>query len=132
MHSALYEIFIIVNEIFRYILPILLIAVYTGIIFLEQDGSHRHVNSFLFLIPFTFALNLLSMVAGYYVPALFGLNKKNKVTIAVEVGLQNSALAIFVAGTLLNNYNMALVAVVYGSFSFFSSWLFGYVAKRYL
>ncbi|MBL7112822.1 MAG: bile acid:sodium symporter family protein [Bacteroidales bacterium] len=120
------------EEPFRYILPILLIAVYAGIIFLEQDGSRRHVNSFLFLIPFTFALNLLSMLAGYYVPALFGLNKKNKVTIAVEVGLQNSALAIFVAGTLLNNYNMALVAVVYGSFSFFSSWLFGYVAKRYL
>jgi len=33
---------------------------------------------------------------------------------------------------LLNNYKMALVAVVYGSFSFFTTWLFGYLAKKYL
>ena len=78
------------------------------------------------------ALNIFSMVAGYYIPTLFGLEKKNKVTITVEIGLQNSTLAIFIAGTLLNNNDMALVAVVYGSFSFFTTWLFGYIAKRYL
>ncbi len=116
----------------RYILPVLLLAVYAGVIFLEQDGSSRDIESFMFLIPFTLGLNILSMFAGFYFSGWFGLSNINKVTIAVEVGLQNSALAILVAGSLLNNYNMALVAVVYGSFSFFSTWLFGYIAKRYL
>jgi len=46
------------------------------------------------------------------------------------VGLQNSALAIFVAATLLKNNDMALVPVVYGSFSFFSTLLFGWSVKR--
>jgi len=119
----------ILNEPLRYILPILLLTVYAGIIFLEPDGTERNFfDAFFFLIPFTFALNLLSMFAGYYIPSLFGLEKKNKVTITIEVGLQNSTLAIFVALNFLNNYDMAQVAIVYGSFSFFTTWLFGYVA----
>ena len=120
------------NDPLRYILPILLFAVYAGIIFSEEDGTQRDFSTFLFLVPYTFALNILSMVAGYYIPTLFGLEKRNKITITVEIGLQNSTLAIFIAGTLLNNYDMALVAVVYGSFSFFTTWLFGYIAKRFL
>ncbi len=72
------------------------------------------------------------MLAGYFVPALFNVNKQNKFTIAVEVGLQNSTLAIFVAGSLLDNYAIAMVPVVYGSFSFFSTWGLGYFARKYL
>ena len=120
------------NEPLRYILPILLLAVYTGVIFLKEDDSQSSLHTFLYLIPFTFALNLFSMIAGYYIPALFNLEKRNKVTITIEVGLQNSTLAIVVANTFLKNNDMALVAVVYGSFSFFTTWLFGYIAKRYL
>ncbi|MCK4745739.1 MAG: hypothetical protein KAT15_01830, partial [Bacteroidales bacterium] len=77
-------------------------------------------------------LNVLAMVAGFYVPSLFGINKTNQVTIAVEVGLQNSTLAIFVAASLLGNFTIAMVAVVYGSFSFFTTWAFGYLARKHL
>ncbi len=115
----------------RFILPVLLLTVYAGVMFIEKGGSGSDLHKFLYLIPFTLALNLLSMFSGYYVPRLFKLSKRNQFTIAVEVGLQNSSLAIFVAGTLLSNYNMALVAVVYGSFSFFTTWLFGYLAREY-
>jgi len=120
------------NEPLRYILPILMLLVYAGIIFLEEDGSQRDFSTFFYLLPFALALNLLSMVAGYYIPTIFGLAKNNKITITVEIGLQNSTLAIFIASTLLKNNDMALVAVVYGSFSFFTTWLFGYFAKKYL
>ncbi len=116
----------------RIILPILLLAVYSGVIFMEQGNGQTDFVRFIYLVPFTLALNFLSMVAGYYVPGMFRITKRNRYTIAVEVGLQNSTLAIFVAGTLLNNYSMALVAVVYGSFSFFTTWLFGWLAKKYL
>ena len=119
----------------RVILPVLLLVVYTGVIFLEEGeggSSNRDPANFLHLIPYTLGLNVMAMTVGYYVPRLFRLSKRNSYTIAVEVGLQNSALAIFVAGTLLDNYSMALVAVVYGSFSFFTTWLFGYLVKEYL
>ena len=63
-----------------------------------------------------------------------GLILRDQATIAVDVGLQNSSLAIYVALTLplLNNFTIATVAVVYGSFSFFTTWGFGYFAKKYL
>ena len=116
----------------RIILPLLLLLIYAGVIFLEGEASRVEAGRFIYLIPYTLALNVLTTITGYYLPRLFALSKRNSYTIAVGAGLQNSALAIFVAGTLLDNYKMALVAVVYGSFSFFTTWLFGFLAKKYL
>jgi BASS family bile acid:Na+ symporter len=116
----------------RYILPVLLFIVYAGVIFYEKGESGLELSKYLYILPFAATLNVLSTFAGYYLPGPFGLSKRDRFTIAIEVGLQNSTLGIFVASTLLNNYKMALVAVVYGSFSFFTTWLFGYLAKKYL
>ena len=116
----------------RYILPALLFFVYAGVIFYDKGEDVLAVSKYVNLLPYAVALNVLSTFAGFYVPGIFLLSKRDRFTIAIEVGLQNSTLGIFVASTLLNNYKMALVAVVYGSFSFFTTWLFGYLAKKYL
>ena len=117
----------------RYILPVLLFMVYGGVLLFESNSGINLVwGEFLFILPLALALNVLAMVLGYFVPGIFNLNKQNKFTIAVEVGLQNSTLAIFVAGNLLDNYAIAMVPVVYGSFSFFTTWGLGYLAKKYL
>lgn len=116
----------------RYILPVLLFMVYGGVLFIERGEGAIDLPMFLRILPYTLALNVLAYISGLYVPRLFGLNKRNQFTIAVEVGLQNSTLAIFVATRLLDNYTMALVAVVYGSFSFFTTWAFGYLSRRFL
>jgi len=115
----------------RYILPVLLLLVYSGVLFLEHNGRNVEGNLFFKLVPYAMALNFLSIMAGFFFPSIFGISKRNRYTIAVEVGLQNSTLAIFVASTLLNNNLIALVPVVYGSFSFFTTWGLGYLAKRY-
>jgi BASS family bile acid:Na+ symporter len=117
----------------RYILPILLLLVYSGVLFLEKGGGQQiTIGDFLRILPYTLILNVLAMLAGLYLPRLAGLKRINRVTIAVEVGLQNSTLAIYVAGSLIGNYTIATVAVVYGSFSFFTAWAFGYLSKKYL
>jgi BASS family bile acid:Na+ symporter len=116
----------------RIILPLLLLAVYAGVVFLEGNGDTGRDTHFFMLIPYAFMLNIFSMTAGLLVPRAFRLTKQNQYTIAVEVGLQNSTLAIFVASTLLGSQEMALVAVVYGSFSFFTTMLFGYLARIWL
>jgi BASS family bile acid:Na+ symporter len=120
------------EEPLRYILPLLLLLVYSGVLFLERGNGQITINDFFRILPFTLALNILAMLAGLYVPKPIGINKLNRVTIAIEVGLQNSTLAIFVAGHLLGNYTIAMVAVVYGSFSFFTTWGFGYLSRKYL
>lgn len=114
----------------RVVLPILLLLVYAGVIFIDQGTSAGTRSDFIRIFPYTLLLNILAMVSGFLVARILRLRVINQFTISIEVGLQNSALAIFVAATLLNNNDMALVPVVYGSFSFFSTLLFGWSVKK--
>jgi BASS family bile acid:Na+ symporter len=114
----------------RVILPLLLLLVYAGVILIDQGTGEATRIDFLRIFPFALLLNILAMVSGFLVARVFRLRVINQFTISIEVGLQNSALAIFVAATLLESNDMALVPVVYGSFSFFSTLLFGWSVKK--
>jgi BASS family bile acid:Na+ symporter len=114
----------------RIILPVLLGLIYAGVIFIDRGTETATVSDFKGVFPYTFMLNMAAMLAGLLVAVALRLVKVNQYTITIEVGLQNSALAIFVAANLLNSHKMALVPVVYGSFSFFSTLLFGWVVKK--
>jgi len=114
----------------RIILPLLLFIVYSGVIFIDQGAESASWSDFFKIFPYAMLLNATAMVAGLLIARLIRLNVKNQYTISIEVGLQNSALAIFVAATLLQSHSMALVPVVYGSFTFFSTLLFGWMVKK--
>jgi len=64
---------------------------------------------------------------------LFKLKKNDLITLPIEVGIQNSSLAITLAisTTFLNNPLMSVPATVYGLFTFFSALLFGYLTKKW-
>ena len=114
----------------RVVLPLLLMVIYAGVIFIDQGTGERTRSDFIEIFPHALMLNILAMVSGFLVARIFRLRVMNQFTISIEVGLQNSALAIFVAATLLDSNEMALVPVVYGSFSFFSTLLFGWSVKK--
>ncbi|MEN8202706.1 MAG: bile acid:sodium symporter family protein [Bacteroidota bacterium] len=114
----------------RIILPVLLLVVYSGVIFIDQGSESATWANFFEIFPYAILLNATAMGAGLMIARLVRLNIKNQYTISIEVGLQNSALAIFVAATLLQSPSMALVPVVYGSFTFFTTLLFGWMVKR--
>jgi BASS family bile acid:Na+ symporter len=109
---------------------LLLLIVYTGVIFIDQGAEEATRRDFISLFPSTLSLNFAAMLSGWLIANLVRLGRRNQFTIAIEVGLQNSALAIFVASSLLKNQSMALVAVVYGSFTFFTTLLFGWIIKK--
>jgi BASS family bile acid:Na+ symporter len=52
-------------------------------------------------------------------------------TIGVEVALQNTTLALLVAGTLIQSNDMVKPALVYALFSFWTALLYGVVVKKY-
>lgn len=114
----------------RIILPVLLFLIYAGVIFIDQGTSSATVRDFIQIFPYALLLNMASMSAGLLVGRALRLKSINQFTITIEVGLQNSALAIFVASTQLDNPSMALVPVVYGSFTFFSTLFFGWLVKK--
>jgi len=114
----------------KYILPGLLALIYAGVIFIDGRGETATLRDSLDIFPHALGLHLSAMLAGLLISRLMGLNVRDRMTISIEVGLQNSALAIFVASSLLKSHAMALVPVVYGSFSFFTTLLFGYLVGR--
>lgn len=114
----------------RFILPLLLLLVYSGVIFIDQGTEAATISDFIRIFPYTLLLNFTAMVTGLLIAIALRLKNINQFTISIEVGLQNSALAIFVAANLLNSQTMALVPVVYGSFTFFSTLLFAWVVKK--
>ena len=93
-------------------------------------GSHTEVS-----LPI---LNMVWEVAKIIIiPALLGLFLKTfklsgvqATTISIEVGLQNTALAILVAGTLIGNTDMTKPALVYAIFSFFTTFIFALITIR--
>jgi bile acid:Na+ symporter, BASS family len=63
--------------------------------------------------PAFILLNIAALVIGYYVAKLAGINQVQSTTISIEMGLQNSTLAITVALTILNNNEMAVIPGLY-------------------
>ena len=114
----------------RVVLPLLILLIYVGVIFIDQRTGPDNSSAFIKIFQYTLMLNILAMVSGFLVARVLRLRVINQFTISIEVGLQNSALAILVATTLLKNNDMALVPMVYGSFSFFSTLLFGWSVKK--
>lgn len=115
----------------RYIMTILLFSVFAALIVFEERQSGQGISQYVYLFPYAIALNVAAMLAGYFFARRMELDNRNNYTISIQVGLQNSALAIYVASSLLQHREMAMVAVVYSSFTFFSTLLFGYLAKRF-
>jgi BASS family bile acid:Na+ symporter len=114
----------------KIVLPVILFAVFIVIIFFDKGEKNTHISEYLFLIPWAIALNFISMSAVYFISRRMRLGGKNNITISIEVGLKNSIVGIYVAQALLNNYDMAMVSVIYGSLTFFSTILLAYIEKR--
>jgi BASS family bile acid:Na+ symporter len=58
-------------------------------------------------------LNLLGTAAGFLSARQLGLHLAQRLSIAIEVGIQNGTLAIAITAGLLNNIDMAVPAAIY-------------------
>lgn len=116
----------------KLIMPISLALMMIGSIFLEKKENVVPITfqEYLTVIIPCLILNLGGMFIGFYIAKAFGLIKKNQITIAIEVGLQNTGLAIFVATSLLHNQRMAIPSAVYALFTFFSAAIFGFLVNK--
>jgi BASS family bile acid:Na+ symporter len=68
--------------------------------------------------PAVAALNLGGMAVGFGLALWFGLPRAQRVTISIEVGIQNATLALAIALGILESPRLAIPSVVYGLFMF--------------
>lgn len=118
------------QNIFKWLLPTLLAGAFAGVLFLGEGKNEIPWQEFWRLFPYALALNIGAMLVAYTFSRTLLSQNKSWFTIAIAVGLQNSGLALFVAETLLKNREMALMAIVYGSFTFFSTTFMGWLLKK--
>ena len=80
------------------------------LIYVQRDVI---VDAFIATGPVSLLLNVSTMALGYYTSKWFGLNLAQRTSVTLEVGLQNSTLSIFMALTLLSNYDMSMTPAIY-------------------
>lgn len=68
--------------------------------------------------------NLVSMGVGYAVPLAAKLPKRQAIAIAMEIGIHNGTLAIYIALNILGNSVMSIPAAIYSLIMFLTAALF--------
>lgn len=80
---------------------------------------------FLQIAPAALAFNVLSMMAGYFIPRLVNLSKREAIAIGMEIGIHNGTIAIYLALNVLANTMMAMPPAIYSLIMFFTAAAFG-------
>lgn len=88
------------------------------------------VASFASIGPAVIVFNLVSLLAGYYLSLWAGLEKSLATAISFEIGIHNSTLAIYIALSVLNNFQLALPAAIYSVSMYITATLFGLLVLR--
>lgn len=110
----------------KFVMPGMLGLVFAIKIFGDKsDGGVNIVFSEIVLLtPYVLALNIVGMTFGCVLAYLLRLGIVNQFTISIEVGLQNTALALLISGSILQSIEMQKPALVYAMYTFFTAVLF--------
>lgn len=119
------------QPILKYLLPTLLLIIFVMKVFVpvEQGGIALTQAEIFHQGKWVLAQNFSGILLGYLTGLVFNLSFNNKITIIIEVGLHNTALALLVAGNLLQNSEMQKPVMVYAMFTFISTLFFGWLIK---
>ena len=83
------------------------------------------VASFASLGPAVIAFNVISLLAGFFVSTAVGLDEGTSRAISFEIGIHNSTLALYIALSVLANFQIALPAALYSVSMYVTALLFG-------
>lgn len=117
----------------RTVMILLFAGVYTLIAFADESkgGSGITTSDLYHLFPYAILINITGFVSGMVIGKAGRTGLRTSFTIGVEVALQNTTLALLVAGTLIQSNEMVKPALVYALFSFWTALLYGALIKRY-
>ncbi|MEZ5606935.1 MAG: bile acid:sodium symporter family protein [Burkholderiaceae bacterium] len=89
------------------------------------------VANFGSLAPFAVALNLGMLTLGFTVAWAARLSYRQSVTLGIETAVQNAALALVIASTVLKDDAMAIPGAVYGVLMYAGGLVFALTMRRF-
>jgi BASS family bile acid:Na+ symporter len=118
----------------KYIFIVLLALVYSIKFFAgeQHGGTGITVAEVWIIIPYALLFNVMCLIFSLFFGKLSRLSVRDAFTIAIEVSLHNSTLALLVAGSFLQNEDMVKPALIYSMFSFWTAVLFGLILKKWI
>ncbi|MUP47514.1 bile acid:sodium symporter family protein [Gramella sp. BOM4] len=119
------------HRFLKYFLPAMLLVAVVFVIFFDDTTKEIHYLDYIPLFIPLVLFNLSSMLIGYFISRKMKLQNDAAYTIAIEIGLQNSVLALYIANQLLEEPELSLIAILYGSFSLISTYGMAYILKKY-
>jgi len=72
------------------------------------------LDNLLGATPAIYALNVAAMAFGLLLGRTIGVGARDAMTLAIETGVQNVTLAIFLTLTVLDNLSLAVTQNIYG------------------
>ena len=111
----------------RFISTLLFVLVLLGAILAERENVFSYFAQTGLVV---LALNILMMIIAFYWSGFFGTGISQKKAIAIECGLQNGTLAIFVGTTVFGGGLYIIPAATYSLIMYLTSLLFIYFIKN--
>jgi bile acid:Na+ symporter, BASS family len=116
------------NKPLRIFAVCFLILIIIGAIYSER----ANIMQYLTQVGLATALFCLcSLIIGYFVPRLLGINSAQARACAFEIGIHNSTLAMTIALTVIANSAVAMPAAVYSIFMYIFAAIFGMLINRF-
>ncbi len=106
---------------------VLFVVVLLGAILAEKENI---VSYFADAGLVTLVLNVVMMIVAFYVAQFLGTGNSQKKCIAIECGLQNGTLAIFVGTTLFGGGAYVIPAATYSLIMFATSLIFVFFIRK--
>ncbi len=121
-----------IQKYLKYILIALLAMVYTIKFFAgdQYGGSGITVDEVWTILPYALIFNILCFALSIVFGKLTKLKIRDAFTIALEVSLHNTTLALLIGGTFLQNQDMIKPALIYTMFSFWTAIIFGFITLK--
>jgi BASS family bile acid:Na+ symporter len=93
----------------------------------NRDLLREH---FVSLAPFALVLNLTMLCVGFAVAWMVRLSRSQSITLGIEAAVQNGALALVIASTVLKEDAMAVPGALYGVLMYVGGLLFALTMRR--
>lgn len=89
-------------------------------------------DNFAKLAPIALVLNLTMLGVGFAMAWLVRLSRSQSITLGIETAVQNAALALVIASSVLQDDAMAIPGALYGVLMYAGGLLFAFTMRRFM
>jgi BASS family bile acid:Na+ symporter len=117
---------VILDKPVKVLSALFLVLVIAGVVYQERENVVAYFK--MVGLP-ALLFNLLSMGIGFYLPRLLKLEKRQAISIGMEIGIHNGTLDIYIALSVIGNSVVSISPAIYSLIMFFTAAAFGFLVN---